>query len=82
MGQIFAAEAAYCWDVFQAGLYSYMIPEKSYFFQVKYDEHGGRNNKDLENENTRILHYELEKTNFREEIYKAIRDVVFTAQTL
>lgn len=74
-GQIFAAEAAYCWDVLSSGLYSYMIPEKSYFFQVKYDEHGGRNNKELENENTRILHYEIEKTNFREEIYKAIRDV-------
>lgn len=72
---VFQAEASYCWDILSSGLYSYMIPEKSWFFQLQYDSEGSINFKKQESENTRIAHKELEKTNFREEIYKAIREV-------
>lgn len=75
--RIFQSEGAHCWDILTSGLYSYMLPEKSWFFQVQYDgdSAGGINFKKQESENTRILHREIEKTNFREEAHKAIREV-------
>jgi hypothetical protein len=52
-----------------------MLPDKSYFFNLKYGlDTNDTSIKRLERENGNKIHFYLEQTNFREEVYKAIRD--------
>ena len=71
---VYTAEASYCWGMLANGLYSYMIPDKSYFFSLKYGLEDNTQLRRLESENSKKIHFYLEQTNFREEVYKAIRD--------